>query len=86
MQVVGVGSSRTFADAYDFRVNGGIHKIDLLWEHGATMWQLNGIGVPSSLQLLSHDLTELSRTFRFDDAGRNTALGAAAQAPWGPQP
>ena len=84
LQVVGVGSQERFVDAEDFLSDTGLTTLPLLWEGSGALWRLNEIGRNSAVQLATFDLSDLSREFSFNDAGRTTALDAAPQPPWGP--
>ena len=84
MQVVGVGSQQDFADARYFLADTGLDDLPLLWEASGGLWRLNGVGTNSAMQLATHDLTNVSGTFFFNDAGRTTVLDASPQSPWGP--
>lgn len=79
-----MGSQDDFEYAREFLDDTGMKTITMVWEGSGHIWRIAKVGTPSALQLASHDLSERSRTFFFNEDGRQIVLDAAPQQPWAP--
>jgi len=82
---VGIGAQDDFEFAQQFLKDTGIGRdITMLYEQSGQLWSINNVFSNSSLQLMTHDLTQESQLIWFNDDGRSVVLDAAVQEPWAP--